>query len=98
MLALQLGVTAFLIALFKSMKWFSEKRFMIIIVLIPSLLIGFCVSGAVLKAAVEFFGVKGPSMWAYISGAVITGLPGIAVLTVLVPAIYLLIRKRTQLS
>ncbi|MBN2878029.1 MAG: ECF transporter S component [Clostridia bacterium] len=98
MLAMQLGVTSLLIAVFKSMKWFNEKRLMIIIALIPSLLIGFGISGSVLKAAVELFGVKGPGMWAYISGAVITGLPGIAVLTVLVPAIYLIIRKRTQLS
>jgi len=75
--------------LVKKDKWYSP-----LLALIPAMLIGRAVSGAVLYAAVELFGIKGPAFWVYVSGAVVKGLPGIAIQIVLIPALYhLLVRS-----
>ena len=94
MMAAQLGIASVIISLVKNIKLIKEKRFMIIFALIIALLAGFGISGLVLKAAIEFFGIKGPETWVYISGAIIAGLPGIGIQLVLIPLLYTLIKKR----
>ena len=94
MMAAELGVAAVILALMKNIKFIQNKKYMVVIALIPALIVGFAVSGLVLKLAVEFFGVTGPGMWTYVIGAVVAALPGIAILVVLVPLIYTLIKKR----
>ncbi len=94
MMAAELGVAAVIISLMKNIKLIKNKRYMVIIALIPALIAGFVVSGLVLKLAVEFFGVKGPGMWTYIVGSIVAALPGIAIQVVLIPLLYSLIKKR----
>lgn len=94
MMAAQLGVAALIVSLMKNIKWIKQKRYMAIFALIPALLVGFAVSGLVLMIAIEFFGIKGPGMWTYIVGAMVSGLPGIAIQLVLIPLLYSLITKR----
>lgn len=94
MMAAQLGVAALIVSLMKNIKWFSDKRYMVVLALIPALLAGFGISGLVLKIAIEFFGIKGPNAWTFIVGSVVSGLPGIAIQIVLIPLLYSLITKR----
>lgn len=94
MMAAQLGVAALIVSLMKNIKWIKQKRYMAVFTLIPALIAGFAVSGIVLMIAIEFFGIKGPGMWTYIVGAVVAGLPGIAIQLVLIPILYSLITKQ----
>ena len=94
MMAAELGLAAVIMSLMKNIKLIQNKRYMVIIALIPALLAGFAVSGLVLKLAVVFFGVKGPAAWTYIAGAVVAGLPGIAIQVVRIPLLYSPIKKR----
>jgi len=94
MLAAELGVAAVTLSLLKKIKWIDKKRYLIVLALIPTLLIGKVASGSVLMIATQFFGIKGPSMWTYVLGALVAGLPGMAIQLVLLPVLYSLVKRR----
>ncbi|MEX1377347.1 MAG: ECF transporter S component [Eubacteriales bacterium] len=94
MMMAELGVAALVLSLLKNIKWLTSKKYLIDIALIPALIIGKIASALVLMAAIQFFAVKGPGMWVYITGAFISGIPGIAIQLVLLPVIYSLIKRR----
>ena len=94
MMAFELGAAAVIVSLMKNIKWIKAKDYRIIYALIPALLVGFAVSGAVLWTAIQFFSVKGPGMLTYVLGAIIAGVPGIVIQLVLVPVLYSLLKKR----
>ena len=94
MMMAELGIAALVLSLLKNIKWLTSKKYLIDIALIPALILGKIASALVLMAAIKFFGVKGPGMWVYISGAFIVGIPGIAIQLVLLPVIYSLIKTR----
>lgn len=95
-MAAEYGVAAATISLINKTKWVSKKGFMVLFALIPGIIIGKIVGGSVLKIAIQFFGVKGPDMWTFILGAFVTGLPGIAMQVVLIPILYVLLKRQSK--
>ncbi len=59
-----------------------------LIALVPAMIIGRVVAGLVMFLLVTVFGVKGPAPVTYVWGAIVTGIPGIAIQIVLIPLLY----------
>lgn len=69
----------------------------IIISLILAMIGGRIVAGLVVYVLAMFFGFQGPGPIPFIQGAILTGLPGIAIQLVLVPIVVSLVRRNTNL-
>lgn len=94
MMAAEYGLASVIISTFKNKLSNTKKIYSVYICLIPAIILGKILSGLVLKAAIEFFGVKGPGMWTYIIGAITLGLPGLIIIIVLIPILYIILKKQ----
>lgn len=67
----------------KKEKWYSP-----LFALIPAMLAGRAVSGLVLFVLLKIYLTVQVTPWAYVTGAIVSGLPGIAIQVVLIPILY----------
>ena len=87
-MSFELATYGLIISLLRKKAVKRERWYSPLLALAPALVLGRVVAGIVLWGAVSAFGVKGPAPWVFVSGGIITGLPGIIVQIILVPLLY----------
>lgn len=93
-MAFELGMYGLVIALLKkATKRIQNPWFATLATLVPAQICGRIVAGLVVFVSVSLFSVKGPGFLPFITGGIVTGLPGIAAQIVLIPLILQLVQR-----
>ncbi len=88
MMPFELATYGIIISLLRKMLVSKEKWYSPLFALIPAMLAGRIVSGLVFFILLKIYLAVPVTPWAFVTGGIVTGLPGIAIQIVLIPILY----------